>query len=546
MKTKNLIILTIILFAVILLSTTNVKAATSEGSSIYTYLYGEDIVEVEATKVYKIGSTYDLYGCNSSSERYDLDKKVELPATYKILPAKNGEYSLDSTARKITFLKASEDGQEIEVYYTTDGVTEELLSWFMVASEEEWTTYTKEGVTKSGLTYTIESNPDEDYIVINGITDTTVKTLEIPATIDGYSVREISENAFKGNKSLEKVIFSSSLKIVSAGAFSGCSNLKEVVLKGKDLFLYPRVFEGTAIETIKFTESITGVNRGLDSAAFTGMNNLKSIYFETNDGMWIWDNEMANEQLSETTLNYLKNNVTIYGYTSKYEQDDSIDNVTLSPKGFATSRGIKFVDLDTLEVNSLTDGKTKITVGVNMSKTAQITVTALDKTSEEYKNIVKDLKDYEVALAYDISITAGDYEGPITVTIPLDAKYNGKTATILHKKADGTIEKFTNTVVDGKVEVKVTELSPFVVTFAVDKSDKTDSGVSDSTDKENTQEKPEINNEKPNTEENKGSSSESNGKLDESPKMGVNDMIIFAGFLAVISVAGIVITKRMK
>ena len=38
-----------------------------------------------------------------------------------------------------------------------------------------------------------------------------------------------------------------------------------------------------------------------------------------------------------------------------------------------------------------------------------------------------------------------------------------------------------------------------------------------------------------------------NDKLDESPKMGVNDMmIIFASFLAVISLASIVITKRMK
>lgn len=56
----------------------------------------------------------------------------------------------------------------------------------------------------------------------------------------------------------------------------------------------------------------------------------------------------------------------------------------------------------------------------------------------------------------------GLYTGPLTLTIPVDAKYNGKTLTVLHC-AQGTLKTYTSLVKDGKITLTVTELSPFGV-----------------------------------------------------------------------------------
>ncbi|MFA5585733.1 MAG: hypothetical protein WDA02_04210 [Saccharofermentanales bacterium] len=52
------------------------------------------------------------------------------------------------------------------------------------------------------------------------------------------------------------------------------------------------------------------------------------------------------------------------------------------------------------------------------------------------------------------------YSGQLTLTIPVNAKYNGKTLTVLHC-AQGTLETYTPLVEGGKITLTVTELSPF-------------------------------------------------------------------------------------
>ncbi len=52
------------------------------------------------------------------------------------------------------------------------------------------------------------------------------------------------------------------------------------------------------------------------------------------------------------------------------------------------------------------------------------------------------------------------YSGPLTLTIPVDATYNGKTLTVLHC-AQGTLKTYTPLVEGGKITLTVTELSPF-------------------------------------------------------------------------------------
>lgn len=186
--------------------------------------------------------------------------------------------------------------------------------------------------------------------------------------------------------------------------------------------------------------------------------------------------------------------------------------------------GIKFVDLATLEEITLSDEETKVTLWGNVGKIAKLSVTKMVEGTEEYKNVTSGLENYNIALAYDISVIDGDYEGKLKVTLPVESKYNGRTALVMHKKADGTIEKFSPVVENGFVTVEVTELSPFIVAFENDttQSDNENQNINDIPKDEK-------------------------GELDESPKTGENNLgIILASVLTIITMGAIIAIKNKK
>ena len=393
----------------------------------------------------------------------------------------------------------------------------------------------EEKVSDTGFKYTLEVYSESYRLTITGTTNTSAKTLEIPSEIEGYDVTIIGENAFKGMTNLQKVVFPDTIESVNDYAFSGCTNLKEVKLNS-EATLYTKVFEGTAIETLVFPADENAKSCSFEGATLDGMNHLKSIYVYVKDKCWIYDHGVSEDEImSDTTLEYLRNNVTIYGYSSTYEIDDNINSVPYSPKGFAQARGIKFVDLDTLEEITLSDEETKISLYGNVGKTSKISVTKMVEGTEEYKDVTSGLENYNIALAYDISVTDGDYEGKLKVTLPVESKYNGRTALVLHKKADGTVEKFSPVVENGFVTVEVTELSPFVVAFEKE---------NEPSNNENNEEKDENKNEGQNI---NNIEKDEKGELDESPKTGENSLgIISASVLTIITIGAIIAIKNKK
>lgn len=393
----------------------------------------------------------------------------------------------------------------------------------------------EEKVSDTGFKYTLEVYSESYRLTITGTTNTNAKVLEIPSEIEGYEVTIIGENAFKGMTNLEKVVFPDTIESVKGYAFSGCTNLKEVELN-PELTLYNKVFEGTAIETLVFPADENATSCGFDGSTLDGMNHLKSIYVYAKDKCWIYDNTVSDvAEMTPETAEYLKNNVTIYGYSSTYPEDDSINAVSLTPKGLAQKRGIKFVDLATLEEITLSDEETKVTLWGNVGKIAKLSVTKMVEGTEEYKNVTSGLENYNIALAYDISVTDGDYEGKLKVTLPVESKYNGRTALVLHKKADGTVEKFSPVVENGFVTVEVTELSPFVVAFEKE---------NEPSNNENNEEKDENKNEEQNI---NNIEKDEKGELDESPKTGENSLgIISASVLTIITIGAIIAIKNKK
>lgn len=381
-------------------------------------------------------------------------------------------------------------------------------------------TTVEEKVTETGFKYTLEVYSESYDLTITGTTNTNAKVLEIPDEIEGYKVNSIGEGAFKGLTSLEKVVFPENLKDVNGYAFSGCTNLKEVELNA-EVTLYNKVFEGTAIETLVFPADESATSCGFDGSTLDGMNSLKSIYVYAKDKCWIYDNSVSDvAEMTAATAEYLKNNVTIYGYSSTYPEDDSINSVSLTPKGLAQKRGIKFVDLATLEEITLEDKETKVTLWGNIGKIAKLSVTKMVEGTDEYKAVTSGLENYDIALAYDISVVEGDYEGKLRVTLPVESKYNGRTALVLHKKADGTVERFSPVVKNGFVTVEVSELSPFVVAFENETEDNSEEQNINDIEKD---------------------------ELDESPKTGENNIgIVVASILSIITLAAIIAIKNRK
>lgn len=105
-----------------------------------------------------------------------------------------------------------------------------------------------------------------------------------------------------------------------------------------------------AVTTLTVPEKMEGVQGPLvNLSAFEGLTSLKEIRFEgkmdeKSGNNTTWVTTVDQSELSETTKAYFAKNVTVYGY-SYDEVEDKADNAMLSPKGFASRYGMKFVDL---------------------------------------------------------------------------------------------------------------------------------------------------------------------------------------------------------
>ena len=61
----------------------------------------------------------------------------------------------------------------------------------------------------------------------------TATEVVIPAEIDGYIVQKISNNAFKNNKTIEKVVFPEGVESVGSDVFYGCTALTYIGFNNK-------------------------------------------------------------------------------------------------------------------------------------------------------------------------------------------------------------------------------------------------------------------------------------------------------------------------
>lgn len=105
------------------------------------------------------------------------------------------------------------------------------------------------------------------------------KIVEIPEIIDGETITEIGDFAFKDNKTVEEVILPNTILNIGYHAFSSCENLKKIHLNNGLLCISSSAFMGcVSIEEIVFPETLENIFH----YAFYGCTGLKKVELKSN------------------------------------------------------------------------------------------------------------------------------------------------------------------------------------------------------------------------------------------------------------------------
>jgi len=98
-------------------------------------------------------------------------------------------------------------------------------------------------------------------LMLSKYTGTDTK-LDIPSTIDGYSVSVIEQATFKDCTTLEEVTIPATVECINSNLFSGCTTLKAVNIPSSVEAIRSFVFYGcTSLKEVKLPESVKSIAR---------------------------------------------------------------------------------------------------------------------------------------------------------------------------------------------------------------------------------------------------------------------------------------------
>ena len=134
----------------------------------------------------------------------------------------------------------------------------------------------------------------------------------------------------------------------------------------------------------------------------------------------------------------------------------------------------QFIKESTFVPGKIEDGSGKIVLEGEILPNTVIEATKINNEDipEGIKRFIG--KNQEIARAYDIHIKKGNLKGNAIVTFDLGKIYEDKNVIVKHLKKTGEVESFDKNVKDGKISVKISELSPFVVLVEKEEVNPTD------------------------------------------------------------------------
>lgn len=460
MKTKSnlklLIVMSILLLAMCIFNA-NVVQATEQTKTPQEILnLVPDTVEVDMLESEVFTDNQDFEKLNKSITKTFTDNKIDLKAL-------NLQYI------NLSVTDLYEDIHKATIYLSsTDKNNYEPLA--------------KKNITIKYKNTSTYNEKDKNYVL--------EKAKNIPNAIAvSDNSADYGENEFQ--KNIENIINDKNIKvIINYGAFG--STVGDIVVANSFVALYKN--------------NVLYKTMGITSLAFETIIIPDNV--QDTDEAYI---NYALPKIKEIWNNFEVSNVR--RITGKVDEENNI-----------TNNGTYYImtlnGSDSARVVLKKSNTKKIIDNVAISNSsATINGTIIEKTSSIYAEMLSKVKEKgfnNIFNAYELKLVNGNISNGLTITFSLGTENNGKQALILHKKANGSYEEFTETVENGKVNIKVTELSPFMVALK---------------DKTTTATTPIANN---------------NRKLDNEPKTGVANYTLLASIIALISLGGIVVLNLKK
>ncbi len=255
--------------------------------------------------------------------------------------------------------------------------------------------------------------------------------VSIDASIGGYfdDIHNIYVNVYVGGKSNNKYV-----KVT----YSNTKNRDEKIAKEIEDYLSKVALEDTT-STFNINDAQMRYNLSIEGRANKMANDLGvEILIGTHKG-----SGEINEYYNRSTLYFIKDDIL---YAAKnfhihiYGNEDKPSYVN--------------------EVIS------NVTVDTSKDTDVAIAAEALDNTSKDYLNIVETAKKKgygNILNTYELHVVKGEIKNGINIIFTVGKEYNGKQALVLHLKKDGTYQEVQKEIVDGKIDINVNELSPFLV-----------------------------------------------------------------------------------
>ena len=460
MKTKSnlklLIVMSILLLAMCIFNA-NVVQATEQTKTPQEILnLVPDTVEVDMLESEVFTDNQDFEKLNKSITKTFTDNKIDLKAL-----------NLQYTNLSVTDLYENIHKATIYLSSTDKNNYEPLAKKNITIKYKNTSTYNEK---------------DKNYVL--------EKAKNIPSAIAvSNNSADYGENEFQ--KSIENIINDKNVKvIINYGAFGSTAGdivqANSFVALYKNNVLYKTMgISSLAFETIIIPDNVQDTDEAYINYALPKIKEIWNSFEVSNV-------KRITGKVDEE--NNITNNGTYYIMTL-----NGTDSARVVLKKSNTK---KILDNVAISNSSATIN------GTNIDKTSSIYTEMLSKAKEKgFNNIFN---------AYELKLASGNISNGLTITFSLGTENNGKQALILHKKANGSYEEFTETVENGKVNIKVTELSPFMVALK---------------DKTTTATTPIANN---------------NRKLDNEPKTGVSNYTLLASIIALISLGGIVVLNFKK
>ena len=142
-------------------------------------------------------------------------------------------------------------------------------------------TLQKTGFADYVLTGSIKASVDVFFLIfdkakktITGITDKTITTINIPATIDGVVVTTIGDSAFRESRSLTSITIPNSVTTIGESAFRECRSLTSVTIPSSVTTIGISAFDDClALTSVTIPNSITKI----EDSVFSDCHKLTSV-----------------------------------------------------------------------------------------------------------------------------------------------------------------------------------------------------------------------------------------------------------------------------